>query len=55
MAKRETKTPIRQLPKDVQLEIQRSQAKVAQAKVDRLDAQREIEKHRAAIDKLREG
>lgn len=51
--KRPTKTPLRDLPRETQLEIQRRQAKIAQAKVDKADAHQEIEKNRAEIQKLR--
>lgn len=50
-----SKTPIRELPKETQLEIKRRQAKLAQAAVDKADAAAEIEKNRAEIQKLREG
>lgn len=56
MAKRDTtRTPMRELPRETQLEIKRRQAKVAQAQVDKADAHQEIEKNRAEIQKLREG
>lgn len=53
MAKKESKTKVRDLPKETQLEIQRAAAKIAQAKVDKGDAQATIDKHRAEIDRLK--
>lgn len=55
MAKKPSPKPLKELPKETRLEIERAKARIATEKVKIGDAKLAIEEHQTTIEKLREG